>query len=543
LQHIVDDGIATRNLDLITHTGTWMIVFAICGVFAGAGCTFFAVLAAQGFGTDLRRAVFEKVQNLSFGNLDHLESGALITRLTNDVTQVQEIVMMLLRVMVRVPLLLGGSLVMAILTSPKLALLFLPLGPAVTIILIVIIKKSYPLFGQVQARLDTLNITLQENLSGVRVVKAFARQNHENSRFQTANSSLTEKNVEAARLGAVTMPLMMLALNAGVVSALWLGGVGVKQGNMGVGQIIAFVNYLTQTLMALMMISMLIVRLSRAQASARRIDELLSSVPQIQSKPDALKPRATGHVVFENVSFAYENGGEAVLQDISFEARPGQTVAFLGATGAGKSSLIQLVPRFYDATAGRVLVDDVDVRDWNIDALRGSVGIALQESVLFTGTLRDNIAYGRPDATDAEVLAAAKASQADEFIDRLPEGYATQIGARGVNLSGGQKQRVAIARALLLRSPILILDDSTSAVDVATEAKIQAALEAEHGEQTRLIVAQRISTVLGADQIIVLDDGKIAARGTHEELLVHSPIYREIFESQADTEVIAHDVA
>jgi ATP-binding cassette subfamily B protein len=543
LQHIVDQGIAKSDINLVTTTGIWMLVFAVLGVGAGMGCTIFAVLAAQGFGTDLRRAVFGKVQSLSFGNLDHLESGALITRLTNDVTQVQEVVMMMLRVMVRVPLLLVGSLIMAILTSPRLALLFLPLTPLVALILWVIISKTYPLFGQVQTRLDTLNTTLQENLSGVRVVKAFARQSHENARFEAANASLTGKNVEAARLGAVTMPLMMLVLNAGIVAALWMGGGGVQRGDLGVGQIIAFVNYLTQTLMSLMMISMLIVRLSRAQASSTRIQEVLSAIPAIRSKNAAVSLTPRGHVVFDNVSFSYDTGGDPVLQDISFEAQPGQTIALLGATGSGKSSLVQLIPRFYDVTAGRILIDGADVRDWDLEALRGAVGMALQESVLFSGTIRDNIAYGKPAATDEEVLAAARASQADEFIIRLPEGYATLVGARGVNLSGGQKQRIAIARALLLRSSLLVLDDSTSAVDVATEAKIQAALEREHGQQTRFIVAQRISTVIGADQILVLEDGQIAARGTHQELLLNSPIYQEIYQSQVESGVIARDVA
>ncbi|RYG53383.1 ABC transporter ATP-binding protein, partial [bacterium] len=336
----------------------------------------YATLAGQGFGTDLRHSVFNKVQRLSFGNLDKLESGSLITRLTNDISQVQEVVMMLLRVMVRVPLMLIGSLIMAVLTSPRLALLFLPLVPIVALVLFYIISKTYPLFGQVQARLDVLNTTLQENLSGVRVVKAFARQQHEEARFETANDSLTSKNIETARLGALTMPLMMVALNAGIVGALWMGGIGVKNNAIEVGQIIAFVNYLTQTLMSLMMVSMLIVRLSRAQASSKRINEVMHVAPQIvppaQGKIPA-EPR--GHVIFEKVSFSYdaEDCGDLVLQDVTFEAQPGQTVAFLGATGAGKSSLVQLIPRFYDVCSGRVIVDDIDVRDWDLDALRDSV--------------------------------------------------------------------------------------------------------------------------------------------------------------------------
>jgi ATP-binding cassette subfamily B multidrug efflux pump len=543
LQHIVDEGIARGDLTLVSQTGIWMVVLAFLGVGAGMGCTVFSVLAAQGFGTDLRRALFAKVQNLSFGNLDSLESGSLITRLTNDVSQVQEVVMLSLRVMVRVPLMLIGSIIMAIVTSPRLAMLFLPLVPIVTIIMVVIIRKSYPLFSQVQERLDRVNITLQENLAGVRVVKAFARQDHEKGRFEKANTALTNKNIEVAIVGATTMPLMMLALNSGIIGTLWMGGLGVTKGTVEVGQIIAFINYLTQTLFSLMMVSMLIVRLSRAQASSVRIGELMDSEPLIQSKASPQTPvNPRGHVVFDNVSFAYEDG-EPTLCHVSFEAKPGETIAILGATGAGKSTLVQLIPRFYDVTEGRVLLDGIDVRDWDLNALRQTVAIALQESVLFSGTIRDNIAYGRPEATDEEILAAAKASQADEFISRLPDGYATVVGARGVNLSGGQKQRIAIARALILQSPLLILDDSTSAVDVTTEARIQSALGLEHKQQTRIIVAQRISTVIGADQILVLEDGEIASRGTHEELMESSPIYREIYQSQMENGVIVDEVA
>ena len=552
VERIIDDGVARGDMAVVLNTGLWMVGVALLGLVGGVLCGVFAILAGQHFGADLRAALFRRVQALSFGNLDTLETGGLITRLTNDVTQLQEVVMMLLRIMVRVPLLLVGSLIMAVLTSPQLGLIFVAVIPLVLALLIWVINKTYPLFGEVQGRLDALNTVMGENLSGVRVVKAFARARYEIGRFGRANDALMEKNITAVRISAVTMPLMMLILNGAVVAALWFGGLQVSAGGLQVGQLIAFINYLTQTLMSLMFISMLVVRLARAEASAHRVDEVLTSEPHIKpSSAPRQQPATTGRVAFEGVSFAYDPAGlqtdgrrqlpSAVLKDISFVAEPGQTVALLGATGAGKSSLVNLVPRFYDATAGRVTIDGVDVRDYAEPALRKSVSVALQESVLFSGTIRDNIRYGRPDASADEVVEAAQMAQAHEFISRFPEGYDSIVGQRGVNLSGGQKQRLAIARALLTRPKVLVLDDSTSAVDVATEAKIQAALAALPERPTRIVVAQRISTVVGADQILVLDDGRVAARGTHAELLAGSPIYREIYGSQIENEALVHE--
>lgn len=546
IQRLIDQGVARGDLGVVVNTGLWMIGLALIGLVGGMGCTVFAIMAGQGFGADLRGALFRRVQALSFGNLDRLETGALITRLTNDVTQVQEVVMMLLRVMVRVPLLLIGSLIMAVLTSPRLALLFVVLIPVVVLLLTWIINRTYPLFHQVQQRLDTLNTVLQENLAGVRLVKAFARARYEIDRFGRANDRLMTTNLTAVRLSAITMPLMMLTLNFGIAGALWIGGLQVNAGGLQVGQLIAFINYLMQTLMSLMMVSMLIVRLSRAAASASRIEEVLVSEPEVRTRPDVLTTFAPrGLVAFEDVSFSYRGGHDPALQAIDFVAEPGQTVAILGATGAGKSSLVNLIPRFYDVTAGRVTIDGVDVRAIDEVALRATIGIALQEAILFSGTIRDNIRYGRPDASDDEVIAAAKLAQAHDFISRFPDGYNAVVDQRGVNLSGGQKQRLAIARALLLQPALLILDDSTSAVDVETEARIQAALAHAQPGQTRFIVAQRISTVLTADKIVVLDDGRIVAEGTHAELLATSPIYHEIYASQLETQngVLAHGAA
>lgn len=533
IQRIVDQGVVPGDMDVVVQTGVLMVVLAVIGMVGGVGCTVFALLAAQGFGADLRGALFGKVQALSFGNLDRLETGKLITRLTNDVVQVQEAVAILLRIMVRVPLLFVGSLVMAVLASPRLSLVFVVLIPVVMLALIWIISRMYPMYGRVQTELDGLNTIMEENLSGVRVVRAFARGKHEIARFGTTNDRLMDRNVAAVRMSAATMPLIMLALNFGVVAAVWIGGVRINAGSLQVGELIAFINYLMQVLMSLMMISMLVVRLSRAEASADRVQEVLDSEPEVVSVPRGkgahFVPR--GRVEFENVSLSYGGGDrDPALTDVDLTAEPGQTIALLGATGAGKSSLVGLIPRFYDVDQGRITIDGVDVREIEEEALRSAVGVALQESILFTGSIRDNIAYGRPDATDDEVFEAARIAQAHDFISVLPEGYNTVVGQRGVNLSGGQKQRIAIARVLLLRPAVLILDDSTSAVDVATEAAIREGLSSLG--TTRFVVAQRISSVLGADEIIVLDDGKIAARGTHDELLASSPIYREIYDSQ-----------
>jgi ATP-binding cassette subfamily B multidrug efflux pump len=542
IQRIVDEGIAQLDMSVVTNTSLLMVGLALVGAVGGLGCTVFATLSAQGFGADLRHALFRKVQSFSFGNLDDLETGQLVTRLTNDVTQVQQVVAMLLRIMVRAPLMLVGSLLMAILTSPQLALLILVLTPLVLVVLIGVISKAAPMFSLVQAKLDDLNTVMQENLAGVRVVKAFVRAPHEIRRFQITNDGLMDQTIRAARIVVVVMPFMMLAVNLGIVGAIWFGGLQVTYGTMQMGQIIAFVNYLTRTLMSLMMVSMLVMMTARAQASAERIQEVLDSVPKIEDKADAVTTFAPrGRVAFEDVTFSYDDHGhDPVLKDISFVAEPGQTVAILGATGSGKSSLIHLIPRFYDVTGGRVTIDGVDVRDIEKEALRRNVGIALQESVLFSGTVRDNIRYGRPDATDEEVIAAAQAAQAHQFISEFPDGYDTVLGQRGVNLSGGQKQRVAIARALLIRPAVLILDDSTSSVDVETETRIQDALEDVMKGRTSFVIAQRISTVLNADKILVLDDGQIAAEGTHHELLASSPIYREIYESQLGNGVAAH---
>lgn len=536
IQRIIDDGIGNQDQGIVLRTGALMIVLALIGMVAGVFCGVFAIKAAQGFGADLRWSLFSKIQTLSFGNLDRLETGSLITRLTTDVTQLTDAVAMMLRIMVRAPLLLVGSLIMGAITSPKLALIFFVLLPVILTAIGFVFGKAFPLFKAVQARLDRINAVMQENLAGVRVVKAFARHEHEVRRFGKANDDLRDTTLTAVKTIVTVMPVMMFTVNLGIVGALYFGGRMVIDHNLEVGQLLAFINYLTQSLFALMMVSMVTVRFTRAEASAERVNEVLDSTPDIVQPVSPARDFAPrGRVEFQNVTFRYDKDAEPVLKDVSFVAEAGSVLAILGTTGSGKSSLIGLIPRFYDVDEGRILIDDVDVREIDEAKLRQTVAIALQESILFSGTIRDNIRFGRPDATDDEVIRAARMAQADSFIRDLDGGYDATVGQRGVNLSGGQKQRLAIARALLNRAEILILDDSTSAVDVATEGKIQEALATI--QQTCIIVAQRISAVVNADRILVLDDGRVIAEGTHEELLEHSPVYQEIYESQVESGV------
>lgn len=544
VERIIDDGIANNDMDLVRNTTLLMLLVAFIGMIGGVLCGVFAIQASQGFGAGLRGTLFRKTQTLSFGNLDELETGSLITRLTNDVTQLVDMVAMMLRIMVRAPLLLFGSLILATITSPRLSLLFVVLIPLIIVTIALVMRVAYPIFRLVQKKLDHLNTVMQENLAGVRVVRVFARAHHETDRFHTANVDLRDTFLSVVRYMVAVFPILMFLVNLGIVAAYWWGGHLIDNGDMEVGQLVAFSNYMLQCLFGIMMISMLIMRFARAEASAGRVNEVLASEPVI-APPAAPIPiergRRQGRVEFDHVSFNYEEDGEPALSDVSFVIEPGQDVAILGATGSGKSSLVNLVPRFHDVTAGRVLIDGVDVRDYDEATLRHTVAIALQESVLFSGTVRDNIRYGRPEATDAEVERAADMAQATEFISGLPGGFDSVIGQRGVNLSGGQRQRLAIARALIMQAPILILDDSTSAVDVATEARIQAALA--EVRQTRIIVAQRISAVLNSSKILILDNGKLVAEGTHLDLMESSPVYRDIYDSQMESEGDTHGAA
>lgn len=536
---IVNEGIMKGDLPHIQRTGLLMITVALIGLIGGVGCSIFASIASQSFGKDLRNDLFRRTQRFSFRNLDELKPGSLITRLTNDVVQLQTFVQMILRAFVRSPLLLIGSLVMAIAISLKLTLILAISIPLLMVILYVLIRASLPLFTNVQAKLDGVNTVLQENLSGIRVVKAFVRAGYERSRFAQANHSYTQTAIKAARVIALNMPLMTLILNVSIVAVLWYGGLQHWDGDLAVGSLIAFINYVTQLLMAMLGLSSMLTFVSRAKVSADRVQEVFAKEPEITDEPHPVSSAIqAGGIEFQHVSYAYED--DLALRDISFKVAPGQTLAILGATGSGKSTLIHLIPRLFDVTSGRILIDGVDVRQMELAHLRREIGMVLQQAVLFSGTIRDNIRFGHPSATLTEIEAAAMAAQAHDFIVQLPDGYDTILGQKGVNLSGGQKQRLSIARTLLLNPKILILDDSTSAVDLGTESRIQLALRQRMQSSTNVIIAHRISSVIDADQILVLDNGSIAAMGTHEELLRSSPIYKEIYQSQWNKEGIPH---
>jgi len=534
IQAIVDNGISKGDMHAVLTTMGIMLAVSALGAVVSIVNTRYSVDVALGFGTDVRAAGFRNIQRFSFSNLDDHRTGALMTNLTSDVTRVQGTVQMGLRIMTRAPLMMLGSIVLMLATSPRLAVWVVLLLAVTGAMIVVLSTKAQPIFLRVQAKLDRLNTVLQENLAGMRLVKAFVRSNEENRRFGVVNDDLMDQNVRVQRLFAIVMPTMTVIINLGMVLVIVIGGRQAIGGAMTTGQLMAFINYLMITMFPLLMMGMLLVMLSQAEASAGRINGVLETKSSIVDQPGAIDlSDVSGRVAFEHVTFSYDHEcGEPVLQDVNFVAEPGQTVAILGETGSGKTTLINLIPRFYDVCGGSVTVDGVDVRDVTLPSLRRHMGIALQEAVLFTGTLRDNIRYGRPDASQEEVEAAAQAAKAEEFILGTWKGYDTMVEERGANLSGGQKQRIAIARALLLKPSILILDDSTSAVDVDTEARIQEALLRLHSQCTVFIVAQRISTVLAADKILVLDKGRIAAEGTHQELMQTSPIYREIYESQ-----------
>ena len=535
IQRIIDQGITPNDQAVVVQTALLMIGISVLSTIIAIGNNNTSVQVGESVARDLREAIFLKIQTFSFGNLDQQKTGQLMVRLTSDASAVQRLVQVSLRIGTRAPLLMIGSLILMINTSPQLALTLLPLLAVTSAIIVFFIFKMEPLFRTVQQRLDRLNTVLQENIAGVRVVKAFVRADFEGARFQVANDDLTNRSVQVMQFMGAMSPILTLCVNIGMVLVIWNGGAQAIRGDMSVGQIVAFTNYLLTTMTPLTMMTQLSNTWAMGMASAKRINEVLDTIPEVQDLPDAvaLPDRTQARIVFENVAFHYNgNSDESLLKDINLIAEPGKTVAILGATGAGKSTLINLVPRFYDVSAGRILLDGKDIRQIKQDSLLAFVAVVPQDTVLFSGTVRDNIRYGRPEATDEQVIAAAQAAQAHDFIMALSKGYDTNVEERGVNLSGGQKQRIAIARALLTQPKILILDDSTSSVDVETETKIQDALEKQMRQHTSFVVAQRISTVLKADKIIVIDRGRVVAEGTHQELMQTSPIYQEIYDSQ-----------
>lgn len=532
-QMVIDLGIAPSAMPIIAWGAGGIVVAALLvGLFSYLR-GYLAAKASQGVAYDLRNALYAHIQNLSFSYHDRAQTGQLLTRATSDVELVRTFISTGLVQLFSALLMMIGSLVLLLMINWQLTLITLPVMGLVLAVFAFFAGKGRPLFTLVQQKLGHLNTILQENLAGVRVVKAFAQEPWEMERFGDSNLQLRDASLRVGRMFSFVMPLIFTLANLGTLTVVWGGGYQVIAGRLTIGELVAFQGYLMMTMFPMVMLGMIIMSVSQAGAGADRIFEILDAEVEVRDKPGAQElPSIDGRVVFENVTFRYFRDQDAVLKGVSFVAEPGETVALFGATGSGKSTIINLIPRFYDVSEGKVMLDGYDVRDVSLDSLRRQIGIVLQETILFGGTIRENIGYGRPDATEDEIIAAAKTAEAHEFIASFPDGYDTAVGERGVMLSGGQKQRIAIARALLIDPRILILDDSTSSVDVETEYRIQKALERLRVGRTSFIIAQRISTVQDADKVVVLDGGQIVAQGTHEELLESSPIYTEIYRSQ-----------
>ena len=531
---IINHGVAQKDGGYILKMGLVMAITSFLMAAGGILGAYFAAKASMSFTSDLRRDLFARVQQFSFKNIDTFSTGSLVTRLTNDIQQVQNLVMMGLRMMLRAPGMFLGALVMAFWMNAELAAVILVVIPLLTAAIVWILRTAYPRFTAMQKALDTLNSGIQEVLTNVRVVKSFVREDYEEKRFAGTNRELKEAGLRALKIVIATMPVMMFAMNVTTLAVVWFGGNLIIGGRMAVGDLTAFTTYIVQILMSLMMLSMVFLQSSRAMASIRRIDEVLDEPIDLSDENASQKDRKVekGRVEFKNVSFSYRAGGEPVLSHISLTAEPGETIGILGATGSGKTSLVQLIPRLYDVTEGSVRVDGIDVREYSLKNLRDGVGMVLQKNVLFSGTIEENLRWGDETATEEEVRRAAVYAQADSFVNSFAEGYKTEMGQGGVNVSGGQKQRLCIARALLKKPKILILDDSTSAVDTATEAAIRTAFREDLKDTTKFIIAQRLSSLEYADRILVLEDGRIIGEGTQEKLLASCEAYREIYETQ-----------
>ena len=542
MANIINVGAAEHNVSYIVGMGITMIITALLMMIGGIGGAYFGAKASISFAADLRRDVFDKVQQFSFANLDQFSTGSLVTRLTNDITQVQNLINMALRMMLRAPGMLIGALIMALVMNVQLSLVVLVVIPILITLITIVIKIAFPKFDIMQKKLDALNSTVQEMLTNVRVIKSFVRGSYEEKRFAGANEELKESSLDAFKVVILNMPIMMLMMNITTLGVVWFGGKQILAGSMPVGDLTAFTSYIVQILMSLMMLAMVLLQSSRALASLRRITEILDTQISLSDEGCALPQKRvnSGSVEFKDVTFRYyKENKEAVLSHISFRVESGQVLGIIGSTGSGKTTLVQMIPRLYDTDRGQVLVDGVDVRDYSLKNLRDGVGMVLQKNVLFSGTIMENLMWGDSAASRDEILAASKAAQADPFVSSFTQGYLTELGQGGVNVSGGQKQRLCIARALLKKPRILILDDSTSAVDTATEAKIRESFGTTLKGATKIIIAQRISSVIDADQILVWDEGKIVGRGSHEQLLKDCGPYQEIYYSQMDREVSA----
>lgn len=537
---IIDDGInGDGGMSYIWKAGLGMLALSVLSLYCGMAAAKYSAVASQGLGRNLRSEMFSKIQDFSFADIDRFSSASLITRMTNDVNTIQLTVMMCLRMLVRAPVQLISALVVCLVMNARLTLVIVVVIPVMCLLLFIIMRSCEKLFTRFQEKIDGLNNTVQENLVGIRVVKAFVRGNHERAKFKKSNDELRDAGLSAVMRVILISPIMMLSMYASILGVMWFGGGFVAKGELLPGELYAFFSYIVQVLMSVLMVGMCLLMLTRAIACARRVIEVLEAEPDIADSPESHSlelPESRGKVEFRDVNFKYSatGSGDDVLHGIDLTVEPGQFVAIVGGTGTGKSTLVNLIPRFYDVTGGQVLVDGVDVRDYPLAELRSRIGMVLQTNVLFTGTVRENLLWGRADATEEELVQAAKNAQAYDFIMAMPQGFDTRLDQGGVNVSGGQKQRLCIARAMLRHPAILILDDSTSAVDSATEAEIRRSFSENLKDTTVIIIAQRISSVRYADKIVVLDDDHIAAEGTHEELMETSDIYREIYQSQQE---------
>ncbi|RIW33315.1 ABC transporter ATP-binding protein [Bacillus salacetis] len=537
---VIDEGILQEDMQAVWYWGGIMSALALAAFAAGVTNSFFAAHASQGAGYDIRKSLYEKIQNFSFANFSRFPSSSLITRLTNDVTQIQNTIFTSLRIMMRLPLLVIGGTIMALIVDVKLGLILLLVIPFIIVFLLWVLNSGWTMFRYVQQMLDSVNDVIQENLKGMRIIKALLRGNHENGRFTEANKTLMKKTVSALRLMEAIMPVLLIVMNGGILLILWVGNAEVTNGNAAVGDVVAIINYATRITGAFSVFAFIIMSFSRARASAGRIAEVLETdidLVDSQHSDPSLKVRE-GKIEFRDVSFHYPGTKTDVLDRISLKVKPREIVSILGATGSGKTSLFQLIPRLYEATGGEILVDDKDIKQYKLENLRKSIGFVPQEAFLFSGSIRENIAWGKGDASMDEVIEAAKSAQIHDLIEGLPKGYDTVLGQKGVNLSGGQKQRLSIARALVRKPKILILDDSTSALDLKTESKLIQAIG--NYSCTILIVTQKISTAIQSDKIFLIEDGKVTADGRHEELISSSPLYCKIFISQFGEENLEH---
>jgi len=554
MSDIVDIGVVKGDINYIIRTGGWMILFAVLAMISSVLGSYLAAKVATGFGRDLRTKVFTKVESFSLEEFDEKGTASLIIRTTNDITQIQRLVLTMLRMFLRAPLIFIGGIIMAVSKDAKLSLVFVVILPILSIIIFFVAKKSMSLFKSMQIKLDKLNLVLREYLTGIRVIRAFNREVYEKKKFHKANLNLTETAIKVNKLMAILMPLMILILNLTIVAIIWFGSIRINNGGMQVGDLMAFIQYASRIMFSLIMVSMIFIMLPRAAVSANRINEVLEVKPKIKdpvilkdnklevekngltSKSYRSEKDKRGYLEFDKVSFCYQGAEEPVLENISFSANPGELTAIIGSTGSGKSTLINLIPRFYDVTSGRILTDGVDIRELTQEKLRSKIGLVPQKAILFTGTIAENISFGNNNLSRDEIIRAAEIAQAAEFISTMKQGYDSPIAQGGTNLSGGQKQRLAIARALAKHPEIYIFDDSFSALDFKTEAKLRVAIKKEIKNATALVIAQRVTTVMDADQIIVLDEGKIVGIGKHQELIKTCKVYREIVVSQLSEE-------